>query len=457
MKIEQHLKNLMKRFAQKGFRAYVVGGAIRNSLLGLKSDDLDVTGEATPDQVALLADEELRIEPRAYGLGTFVIQQWYENVWHVYEYTTFRCDNYGRGGTHTPKEVRFTKSMKEDALRRDFTINALYADGQGVLYDPLDRGLQDLRDRLIVQVNEDTLAQDALRILRMVRFCCELDFEISPSTYACAKEYVHQLANISKERIRDEFLKILMADTKYNTKNAVLRGLQILQDLGAFAYIVPQLLAGENFAQSTVYHKYPVLEHNIRTCACSEADIEIRLAALLHDVAKPAVYMRDSNMYRHDIDGADTSMQVLQELHIEKETAKNVSTLIRYHMFDLNNDAKKSSVIRMIAKLGASNFLKLCSLREADFCGSGMGNIAYSAWKWREILQELQNTGAPLHIEQLAVNGNDLKKELNIPQGKRIGELLKKIQLYAIKKPTQNDYKSLIRYAKILNRQTTEN
>ncbi|MEA4853662.1 MAG: HD domain-containing protein [Christensenella sp.] len=432
---------------------YLVGGYVRNGILDLPPGDLDLSGSIAPQRFSQLKNKEIRDLKRVYGLGTIVLQQKFAGENYTYEYTAFRKDNYGRGGAHRPQSVVFTEDITEDALRRDFTINALYADAAGTVLDPTGRGICAIEGKKIEQVTTETLSQDALRILRMVRFACELGFSVEKTTYACAKRYVPQLADISAERIRDEFVKILLADAKYGNKDAVLRGLHMLHDLGAFPYIFPRLCDGDGVKQNPKYHAHDVMEHALRTCACAPPDIETRLAALLHDIGKPRALERFGKMAGHNTLGQEIAAEELQNLRFDKITVQNVGVLIREHMFDLTNQAGKKAVIRVITRLGEQQFLKLCDLREADFCGSCMGNVADSAVKWREMLHALKNANAPMRLKDLAVNGNDLQKELGIPAGRQIGELLSRLLAYAAKKPSQNNYKSLIRYAKIVTAQ----
>jgi len=430
---------------------YLVGGYVRNWLLGYGGGDLDVTSSAPPEALAALASEEIALEERAYGLGTVVLKQRFGGRLYVYEYTAFRKDNYGRGGAHTPQSVVFTDDIRADALRRDFTINALYMDAKGNIADPTGRGEKALARREIEQVAPETLTQDALRILRMARFSSELGFAVEPETWRCAKAHVKGLRDISKERIRDEFVKILLADTKYGNKDGVLSGLHALKALGAFPCIVPPLTEGNGMGQNAQYHAYDVFEHSLRVCACAPPDLVTRLAALLHDIAKPCVYRETGKMYGHDKRGAEIAEAALRDLRFDAATVAAVGGLVRAHMFDLDNRARKKAVVRMIVKLGEEQFLRLADLREADFCGSGKGNPALSAQKWRDELAALHEQNAPIRRAQLAVNGNDLMRELGIPQGKRVGELLNALHAYALKKPTQNSYKNLLRYAKIID------
>ncbi|WP_066685742.1 CCA tRNA nucleotidyltransferase [Christensenella intestinihominis] len=455
--MEAHIERFFEIWSEAGLPpCYLVGGYPRNTLLGLAGTDLDLTSPAPPQALCALPAPELVLEERAFGLGTVVVKQRFRDALYVYEYTAFRCDNYGRGGAHTPETVRFTDDIREDALRRDFTVNALYMDADGGITDPTGRGLQAVKDKTIEQVTPQTLTQDALRILRMVRFAAELGFAVEPGTWECARAHVRGLADISKERIRDEFVKILMADTKYGNKEGVLCGLHMLKELGAFSYIVPALTEGDGMGQNTQYHAYDVMEHSLRTCACAPPDLVTRLAALLHDLGKPPVFRETGKMYGHDRAGAALAGAALRELRFDRETVDEVCALVGAHMFDLDNRAKRKAVVRMIVKLGEGQFLRLADVREADFCGSGMGAPALSAGKWRETLRELREKDAPLSLRQLAVNGDDVMRELHIPPGKRVGEILFALHAYALKKPSQNSYKNLIRYAKIINTRGNE-
>lgn len=453
--LEPHIKRFFELWKQSGLPpVYLVGGYVRNALLGLGGGDLDIASSVPPASLATLtasAPDEISLEERAYGLGTVAVKQRFEGRLFVYEYTAFRVDNYGRGGDHTPQSVVFTEDMGADATRRDFTLNALYMDGDGNVLDPTGRGKAALAGKRIEQISSATLTQDALRILRLVRFCAELGFEIEPDTWQSAKENADQLRDISKERIRDEFCKILLADAKYGNEDGVLDGLHALKALGAFAFIVPALLEGEGLGQNAQYHAYDVFEHSIRTCACAPKDRITRLAALLHDIAKPAVWKQTGRMTGHDKLGAHMAADALTALRFDSATIAAVRGLVRAHMFDLQNRARKKAVVRLLVRLGEEQFLRLADLREADFKGSGMGNPALSAAKWREELLSLKAQNAPLLRSQLAIGGADLMAELNIPEGERVGELLRLLHAYALKKPTQNNYKNLLRYAKIID------
>lgn len=450
--MEAHIERFFKIWSEAGLPpCYLVGGYVRNCVLKLAGTDLDIASSAPPQALCALPAPEFLVEERAFGLGTVVVKQRFEGRLYTYEYTAFRCDSYGRGGAHAPRSVRFTDSMEEDAQRRDFTVNALYMGADGSVLDPTGRGLRAAGEGVIGQVTDGTLSEDALRILRMARFAAELGFTVEQATWECARAHVDGLADISRERIRDELVKILMADVKYGKKDGVLRGLHILKELGALSDIVPALAEGDGMEQNAQYHAYDVLEHSLRTCACAPPDLITRLAALLHDVGKPGVFREYGKMYGHDKAGAEIARAALRELRFDADTTDAVCALVGAHMFDLDNGAKKKAVVRQLMRLGERQFLRLADLREADFCGSGKGNPALSAEKWRKTLRELKEKGAPITRAQLAVDGNDIMRELGLEPGRQVGELLSALHAYALKKPAQNSYKNLIRYAKIIN------
>lgn len=434
---------------EAGLALWTVGGIVRNAILGLPESDCDLCGPQQPERLAeeLGAREGIRVTDAVNGLGTAIIRAGGEK----FEYTAFRKDSYADGGRHRPRDVVFTKDMGEDARRRDFTVNALYADPlTGQAFDPLGRGFSDLEQKTLRQVRPDTMQEDALRILRLVRFCAQLGFEADDETFEAAKKNAAHLANISAERIRDEFFLILMADTAYGKTGAHARGLLMLKELGVLRYIIPQLEEGAGFKQSPKFHRYDVLDHQIAVCALSPPDLTVRLAAILHDIAKPEAWRTDGNMYRHAEIGKKRARKALRDLRAPEQMVKDVSDLVAGHMFDLNNTAKDSTVRRRIMRTGEAQFERLIALREADFLGSGMNHPAKSAVKWRRVLKSMKDNDSPFSVRDLALNGQDLMRELNLAPGPEIGRILNRLLTYAVESPSRNTYVCLLKYAKML-------
>lgn len=431
---------------------YCVGGAVRDALLGFLPQDNDLAGPLRPEELVRLHLPATTVLDPVNGLGTALLQLGPPADRHTFEYTAFRKDSYGRDGGHQPEDVVFTTDIHEDALRRDFTVNALYAElPDGNVLDPTGSGLADLKNRVIRMTRPDTMEEDPLRILRMVRFAAALDFETDPLTFQAARENVGRLACISKERIRDELFRILLGDTVYGTAGAVRRALYMLRDLEALPYILPELEEGRGMQQPRQYHRYDVLDHQIESAQAAPPELETRLAALLHDISKPEAFRADGNMYRHAELGEARAAAALKRLHAPRQLTKDVTQLVRHHMFDLENHAKPKAVLRRLNQLGERQFLRLADLREADFAGSGRNHDAPSAGKWRAQLAQLQQNQAPMHTAELPLSGEDLMRELHLMPGPQIGELLEKLLLYAQQHPSQNNYQSLAKYAKMMS------
>ncbi|MDD4074862.1 MAG: HD domain-containing protein [Eubacteriales bacterium] len=302
---------LARFFYEAGTVLYAVGGQVRNQLLGYPVRDRDICSAMTPDKVMEMCEKRsLRYVPQGVEFGTVLLCPGNE----AYEHTTFRRDVYEIGGAHKPKSVAFGESLSQDAFRRDFTVNALYAHIRtGEVLDPTRRGLDDLSHGVICATTpdpEEIMRDDALRVLRMVRFACELGFSVEGKTFEAAKKYAKGLKDISAERIRDELSKILLSDIRYGANgdigtapgedSPVYKGLVMLDKLGALDVILPALTAGRYQVQRLTYHAYTVLYHNLHTAACldvagydEQTALACRLAALLHDVGKPEAKRRN--------------------------------------------------------------------------------------------------------------------------------------------------------------------
>lgn len=445
--IPEACRQIASAAAEHGMRVYTVGGAVRNSLLGLEAADYDLCGPQSAEDMEACASGDIVVTDTVNGLGTARVRC----AGQSFEYTAFRADSYRPGGAHTPSEVVFTTSIDVDAARRDFTVNALYADPlTGEVLDPLGTAMADLEAGILRQAHDDAMHEDALRILRMVRFSAQLGFQPDEATYEAARRHVSDLTSISAERIRDELFLILLSDVPYGKIGAPARGILMLRDLGALEYVIPELKAGDGFVQKTKFHRYDVLGHQVATCAAAPPDLTTRLAALLHDVAKPEVFVEDGNMHRHAQVGQMRVQTILKRLHAPRTMIRQVSELVRWHMFDLDNTAKKKTIRRWILRMGPEQYARLADLREADFVGSGMGNTAKSADKWRQVLRDMLTESAPLRVRDLAINGDDLMRELKMSPGPQIGSILDGLLVLAAQRPSRNTYNCLLNYAKML-------
>jgi len=442
----------------------LVGGYVRNSLLSLPVTDLDIASKAKPQEVsdALKGIDGIVIIEKAIDFGTIQIDLYLDSEKYSFEHTTFRNDFYHEDGSHRPKYVNFTDDMALDASRRDFTINAIYYHIQNnKLFDPLG-GRADLDNMMIKAAKSEakiTLSDDGLRILRMVRFAAELNFMIDPSLFKAAKKYAHYLADISAERKYIEIKKIMLADIKYSgykgayKTNKHTRGLIILVESGALKYTLSKLLEGEGVMQSPIYHKYDVLGHLINSYNYSEPDLALRFSALLHDVAKPEVLKENGNMYGHDIRSEQIARQMLNELKAPKALIREVSLLIKNHMFDLEGHAKPNTIKKKAGKIGFDNMLKLAKLRRADFLGSGKNPSLVSADRWEQTIKDMRVNKTPETLSDLAINGTDLIDEFGFKNGEDIGYVLKRLWELTLIKPKQNKRELLLNNVKNIIKQ----
>ncbi len=445
---ENELCELARRTAERGARLFVVGGRVRNAFLGLRVSDTDVTSALRPDEVVRLAQEAgWKVVPKGAAFGMVEV--------HIggktYEHTTFRRDKYAEGGAHRPTAVTFSDTPEEDAFRRDFTVNALYADVlTGEVADPTG-GVSDIKARLIRATSPDPeliLRDDGLRIMRLCRFAAELGFDIEERTFAAAKKCARQLADISAERVRDELVKILTADTKYGLppEESMLRGLHLLDEVGALDVILPELALCRGVEQSPRYHRWPVLEHIFRTTAMSKPVLSLRLGCLLHDAAKPVVLERQGNMHGHDVEGEAIARSVLQRLRFDNETTERAVWLVRYHMYDLDGNAKEPTLKRRFARWGREKVEALCDIREADFRGSvGEYIPVKSADRWKRVLADMERRNTPFSERDLACTGADVMEWTGLPAGPRVGEIKSALLDHCAVRPQDNEREKLRR------------
>ena len=446
-------------FAARGFELFLVGGYVRNLVLGLPGGDFDICSAAMPETAAAIAREAgLSVTEKALVLGTIEIRTELDGERHVFEHTTFRRDYYPAGGAHRPYRVEFTEDIREDAARRDFTAGALYLNLMTrELIDPTGKGLGDIKTKVLRTAAQDpdvTIRDDGLRIMRMARFAAELGFDISPDLLACATRRAALLADISAERKRDELMKIMLADTKYpglNAADAPLRGLSILLDTGALKHVLPRLCAGDGVAQSEQYHKYDVLRHSLHACAAAPPDPALRLAALLHDIGKPAALAESGKFYDHDKIGEALAREEMNALRFDNRTKAAVLPLVRYHMFDLEGKAKPKTIRRKAIMLGRESFERLIAIRRADVTGSGKPEAdIVSADNWQAELARMLAEQVPWTVRDLAVTGRDIETWLGIEPSPKVGRILKALHRECVISPASNNRETLKKRAAAL-------
>lgn len=420
---------------------YLVGGVVRNYLLGLPLSDFDVASCASSEEVKnYLKDSQYRITAEYPRTGTLLIEC--DGI--KLEYTSFREDSYPiNSGTHTPAVVTFTRDLRVDALRRDFTCNALYYDIVKDEIIDVVGGVKDIENRVLrtVREGEKTLREDALRIMRMVRFAMQLGFTVDAETFASSKKYANGLKEISVERVQEELMGIINAPDKYGAKKMdgtpVLPsdGIRMLVDCGAMQYIIPELLDGIGMEQNTKYHVYDVYNHILKTLDNCPRDI--RLAGLMHDIAKPILQHRQGNMYGHDREGKKVAEKILTRLKFPMRDIERVSKLVSLHMFNLDNKAKDSTIRKFIAEnyQYVDDYIALRiadgkASREEHFDRTSIDHIL-------AIRDQMLADNVPLTVADMEINGEDMLRAGY--KGKEIGIVLYNLLLEQITKGIRYD------------------
>ena len=441
---------LAQAFEAAGHPLWIVGGFVRNALMGLpEKTDIDCTGAALPAQAAAIARQAgYQAVAKHPTLGTLCIS----NNDGMLEYTPFRTESYPAGGAHRPLEVQFTDSLPLDAQRRDFTINAIYARARtGELQDPL-AGIPDIEHRRLRACSDAhiTLKDDALRILRMARLAGELRFEPEHALIEAAREFACQLDDLSPARIQGELRRICLADGMYPAQSPAghMKALRILEACGALRILLAELYEGTGMRQNPLYHHYDVFEHNLHAYQAAPCRITLRLAALLHDVGKPAAYAQGGNMHGHERIGAQMAQQILQRLGFDRKTTQAVCMLIARHMFDLDGRAKVSTVRTRFAQWGFEFAQDLIALRKSDIDGSGTTpSQGQTVEKWTAILQTMREEGAIDSMADMQITGEQIMACCHVPSGPAVGQIKKRLFVQCALRPHLNRPEQLKREA----------
>lgn len=416
-----------------GFEAYLVGGCVRDLLLGREPKDWDIATSALPEEVEKIFPNSVYENQ----FGTVGVKTDAEDPrLKVVEVTTYRIEGKYTDKRH-PDEVKFAKTIEDDLGRRDFTVNAIAFQTDGTLVDPYG-GQKDLKAKIIRAVGrpDDRFSEDALRLLRAARLAAELEFEIDLNTRRAIEKHAGLLEMIAKERIRDEFQKLIM------TASAA-RGILLLEELNLLQYVLPELREGIGISQDK-HHIYTVFEHSVKSldyAAKKNYSLEVRLAALLHDIGKPRTKAgkgSNSTFYNHEMVGARMAAKALDRLRFPKEVIEKVAHLVRWHMFYYNvGEVSPAGVRRFLVRVGPENVDDLIKVREADRVGSGVPKAV--PYKLRHMLFMIEKVKRdPLSPKMLKINGQDVMCILGIPPGPRVGWILSAILEEVLDEPERN-------------------
>lgn len=460
--------DIIERLNEAGFEAFAVGGCVRDTLLGRTPKDWDVTTNALPEKVMELFPEsfyENDFGTVGVKVPRFLASTPEDKEHDVIEVTTYRIES-AYEDKRRPKEVSFTQSLEEDLARRDFTVNAIAygpRNGSWEYIDPFD-GKADLEKRVIRTVGapEERFNEDALRLMRAVRFYAELrdtaekkpshEWHIEKGTLDAISKLSSHLEAISQERIRDELSKILLSGSPSE-------GIQMLEDTGLLRFIMPELREGIGVTQN-LHHVYTVWEHNLRALAtCPSKKLSVRLAALLHDVGKPRTKKGDgyrSTFYNHDHVGARMVRAMLTRLRFSRTVIDHAALLVDNHLFYYNvGEVTEASVRRLIRRVGLENMRDLMDVRIGDRLGSGVPKG--KPYKLRHLEYMVEKVSRdPVSAKMLKIRGTDLMEELGIPAGPSIGAILDVLLAEVIEDPAKNDRSLLLGRAKELREHDLE-
>ncbi len=431
---------------------YLVGGCVRDKLLGTACYDIDICSKLTVDNVkTILSNTDFVVSDRCLRMGTVHIS----SGDFVAEYTTFRTDSYDKGsGKHHPDSVKFTDDISLDARRRDFKCNALYEDvSTGEIVDMVG-GLQDIKNKVISTADDaqTVFEADGLRILRMVRFASELGFEIEPHTFDVAKQNAWRVKDLAVERIREELCKIFVADVKHkelNLPTAHVKGFRLLDELGLVDMLLPELAALKGLEQPKKYHLYDSYEHSVK--AYEVAPPNIRFCALMHDIGKAEAVKRYGNMHGHDHIGAEMMRDVCNRFKFSTAQTRLAVRLVRWHMVDLAGDMSVNKLRRFVAK-NMDIVDDLCALMRADAIAS-CGRCDKEN-RIATVAKELREDGTPLCIKDLKVSGDDLVR-LGVEEKDR-GKVLEALWEDTVMNPALNDRNKALDYIERVNKKLKE-
>ena len=421
--VPSEVLNATNTLKKAGFEAWIVGGCVRDLLLGRKPNDWDLTTNATPEEIQAAFPKTFYTND--FGTVGVVNEESTDESLKIIEVTPYRIEG-KYSDARRPDEVRFSSKLEDDLKRRDFTVNALaYSPSDNKLVDLYD-GIKDIKDNLLRAVGEadKRFEEDALRIMRAVRLSAELDFLIEDETQAAMLKKVSQLRKISKERIRDEFVRILNSQKP-------MKALILAQSIGILQYISPDLEKGIGVEQNQA-HSFDVFEHNLRSlqhAADKEWDFEVRLAALFHDVGKPKARRwsddkHDWTFHGHEVVGAKMTKKILEDLKFSRETIETVSTLVRWHMFFSDPDKITLSAVRRIVRnVGREHIEELIELRICDRIGTGRPKEQpFRLRKYQAMIEQALRD--PISVSMLALAGRGLMEATGETPGPKIGWVL---------------------------------
>lgn len=447
-KLPNEVTAIINKFKNANYQIFIVGGAVRDLLMGRGVKDWDFTTDAKPEEV-------LKLFPKAHynnkfgtvGVGNF-------------EITTMRKEREYADFRH-PDKVFWTYKIEEDLARRDFTVNSIALSDSMNIIDPF-HGQQDLKDKLIRAVGDPNarFKEDALRLIRAIRISTELGFDIEKNTLEAIKKNAQLIKKVSSERVRDELFKILEINLGQGADMAY-SGIVKLKETGILQIILPELekcfgLVQEGPKRARVYD---IGEHCLLTLKHTPSSDPITLlAALLHDIGKPKTVAKDKEgnvtFHHHDVVGGRIVLQIAKRFNLSKAQTDKLFKLVRWHMFNLNENQTDSAVRRFIKNVGRENIDDLFALRIGDRLGGGTKTA--TSWRMEAYKQRIKQVlHKPFSITDLKVGGRDVMEALGIKPGPKVGKVLQKLFEEVLEDPSKNTREYLLDRIRAMNQEFT--
>ena len=438
VELPKSVKDILDKFDKAGYEIYIVGGAVRDIIMGRITNDWDFTTNATPEKM-------LKIIPGGLYNNQFgtVFTDNPDDPQRPHEITTFRKES-GYTDFRHPESITWGKSLKEDLARRDFTINAMALDKKFNVID-LYKGQEDIKNKLIRAVGDpnERFSEDALRMMRAVRIAAELGFLIEEATFEAIKKNAPLINKIAKERVKDEFFKLLSSPNSYD-------GMILFRNSGLMQEILPEMEKCFGVEQKSPgrHHIYDVGNHLLMSLKfCKSSDPITRFATLVHDIGKPQTYRKlDTGVitfYNHEMVSTKIAENIADRLRFSNKEKDKFIKLIRWHQFTVDEHQTDSAIRRILRNVGLDYMDDMLALRVADRLGGGARETSWRLEEFKKRLVEVQKQ--PFTVRDLKIDGNDVMKELNLPPGPEVGKILNDLFDKVVEKKLENEKDILLK------------
>jgi len=443
VQLPKSVEEILTKFQKKGFEIYIVGGAVRDIVMGKLTNDWDMTTNAIPEEILDI------IEGGLYNnqFGT-VFSPNPDNPDRPHEITTYRKEE-GYSDLRHPDKITWGKTLEEDLSRRDFTINAMAlrcAQGKPSSFELIDlfEGQKDLKAKLIRAVGDtdERFSEDALRMMRAIRIAAELGFIIEEKTLEAIKNNASLINKIAKERVKEELFKLLSSPYPYD-------GMLLLRSSGLMAEILPELEKCFGVEQKSPgrHHVYDVGTHLFMSLkSCQSQDPVVRFATLIHDIGKPQTYKKLENgtitFYNHEVVSTKIAHNIADRLRLSNDEKEKLIKLVQFHQFTVDERQTDSAIRRFIKNVGLKNVEDILALRVADRLGGGARETSWRLEEFKKRLIEVQKQ--PFTVKDLKIDGNDVMKILNLKPGPEVGKILNKLFEEVVEKQIPNEREILL-------------